>query len=57
MSKRATPLQYTAQIAGKRESGVFLYTIHVAQDQQADGSWGAYYGHVMFTDAILEEKV
>lgn len=47
----------SAQIAGKRERGVFLHTLHVAQDKGTDGAWGAYYGHVMFIDPMLEENV
>ena len=47
----------TAQIAGKRGNDVFLYTIHIAKDQRSDGSWGALYGHVMFTDPMLGENV
>lgn len=47
----------TAQIGGKRGSDVFLYTIYVAKDKRADGSWGKLYGHVMFTDHMLEKNV
>lgn len=47
----------SAQVAGKRGADVFLYTIHLAQDQKSDGSWGATYGHIMFTDPMLEKNV
>ena len=47
----------TAQVAGKVEDDVFLYTIHLAQDRKADGKWGLLHGHVMFTDAMLEANV
>ncbi len=47
----------TAQIAGQREEDVLLYTLHVAQDRSTDGDWGAYYGHVMFTDPMLKENL
>lgn len=47
----------TAQIAGKRGSDVFLYTIHIAKNQRTDGSWGELYGHVMYIDPMLEENV
>ncbi|HOP48789.1 MAG TPA: hypothetical protein PK874_14120 [Desulfobacteraceae bacterium] len=47
----------TAQIAGKSGKDVSLYTIHVARDKRSDGSWGQIYGHVMFTDPMLEKNV
>lgn len=47
----------TAQIAGKIDSDVALYTLDISQDQQSDGAWGALYGHVMFVDPMLEEHV
>lgn len=47
----------TAQIGGKRGNDVFLYTIYVAKDKRTDGSWGKLYGHVMFTDPMLEKNV
>ena len=34
-----------------------LVIIHVGKDRRTDGSWGDLYGHVMFTDPILEENV
>lgn len=47
----------TAQIAGKTGDEVSLYTLDISQDQQSDGSWGPSYGHVMFSDPMLEENV
>jgi len=47
----------TAQIAGKEGGEVFLFTLHVARDRQADGTWGTLHGHVMFMDAMLEKNV
>lgn len=47
----------TVQIAAKRGGDVFLYSIHVAKDKQSDDSWGSLYGHVMFTDPMLEKNV
>jgi nitrogen regulatory protein PII-like uncharacterized protein len=47
----------TAQVAGKRGDDVFLYTLDISQDKRTDGSWGALYGHIMFTDSMLEENV
>ncbi len=46
-----------AQVAGKRGSEVSLYTVHIAKDKQSDGSWGSLYGHIMYTDAMLEKNV
>lgn len=45
------------QVAGKRGAEVYLYTVHIAKDKQSDGSWGALYGHIMYTDAMLEKNV
>jgi hypothetical protein len=47
----------TAQVAGKRGNDVLLYTLDISQDKQSDGSWGALYGHVMFTDPMVEANV
>ena len=47
----------TAQVAGKRGDEVFLYTIYLAKNKKSDGSWGSLYGHIMFTDPMLEENV
>ena len=47
----------TAEVAAKKADGAFLYTLDVSKDRRTDGSWGPLYGHVMFTDSILEENV
>ena len=47
----------TTQIAAKRGSNVFLYSIHVAKNRRSDSSWSELYGHVMFVDPMLEENV
>lgn len=47
----------SAQIAGKLNGEVKLYTLFIVKDRRSDGSWGALHGHVMFTDPILEENV
>ena len=47
----------TAQAGAKRGSDVFLYTLHIAKDQRSDGSWGELYGHIMFTDPMLESNI
>ncbi|MCU0612912.1 MAG: hypothetical protein MUE60_14130 [Candidatus Eisenbacteria bacterium] len=52
-----TTRSVTVQIAGKRGSDVFLYTLDVSKDKQSDGKWGPYYGHVMFTDPMREKNV
>jgi hypothetical protein len=47
----------SAQVAAKKGAETFLYTLFVGKDRRTDGSWGDLYGHVMFTDPILEENV
>ncbi len=47
----------SAQVAGKLGGAVSRYTIHIAKDRQADGTWGQLYGHIMFTDPMLEKNV
>jgi hypothetical protein len=52
-----TTRSVTVQIGGKNDTKAFLYTLDVRQDKKSDGSWGELYGHVMFTDPILEENI
>jgi hypothetical protein len=58
-----TAIQYrvtrflTAQVAARRSKEAFLYTLHIAQDRKTNGAWGETYGHIMFTDPMLEENV
>lgn len=52
-----TTRSVTAQIAGKRGNDVMLFTIDVSKDKRSDGTWGEYYGHVMFTDPMRESNV
>jgi len=47
----------TAQVAAKTGTSVSLHTIHLAKNKSTDGSWGPLYGHIMFTDAMLEKNV
>jgi hypothetical protein len=47
----------TAQVASKQGNNVFLYTLDLSKDQRTDNSWGDIYGHIMFTDPILEENI
>jgi len=47
----------TAQVAAKRDNKCYLYTLNIARDRNSDGTWGLIYGHIMFTDPMLEENV
>ncbi len=47
----------TGQVAAKRGGDCFLYTTYIAKNRRSDGSWGQYYGHIMFTDRILEKNI
>jgi hypothetical protein len=47
----------TGQVAAKRGDGCFLYTTYMAKNRLSDGSWGQYYGHIMFSDRMLENNV
>lgn len=55
-----TTRSVTAQVAAKKDDGdVRLYTLHVAKDRRADGSWGQLYGnlHSDLGDLMLEGNV
>ena len=52
-----TTRSVTAQVAAKLGDKVQLHTLDVSKDLQAGGSWGPLYGHIMFTDAMLEKNV
>ncbi len=52
-----TTRSVTAQVAARAGAEVKLHTLDISKDRQSDGSWGALYGHIMFTDPILEENV
>ncbi len=42
-----TTRSVTAQVAARKKDGeVRLYTLHVAKDRRADGSWGPLYGNL-----------
>jgi hypothetical protein len=47
----------TGQVAAKRGDDCFLYTTYMAKNRLSDGSWGQYYGHIMFTDRMLEKNL
>lgn len=52
-----TTRSVTAQVAARTQGEVKLHTVDLSRDRQANGSWGALYGHIMFTDPMLEENV
>lgn len=54
--RRRNSRSVTAQVAGKKGVDCFLYTVDVSKDRRGDGSWGSLYGHVMYTDPMLEEN-
>jgi len=37
-------------------TGVYLYTIYLAQDKTSTG-WSNLYGHIMYSDPMAEENV
>jgi hypothetical protein len=48
----------TAQIAAKQGTDVFLYAVHVGQQERPDGTWGPLYGNLHQTpDRMLEKNV
>ena len=47
----------TGQVAAEQGTNYFLYTVYIGKDRLSDGTWGQYYGHVMFTDRMLEKNV
>lgn len=55
--RRRVTWHLTAQIAAKRGSDCFLYTLDVSRDMRTDGSWGPLRSHLMFTDRMLEKNV
>jgi hypothetical protein len=51
-----TTRMLNAQVAAKQSSGVFMHTLHIAQDKMS-GSWGRLYGHIMWSEPMLESNV
>ncbi|MBN1939907.1 MAG: hypothetical protein JW843_09995 [Candidatus Aminicenantes bacterium] len=47
----------TVQVGTREGSGNRLHTLFIGMDRRADGHWGEMYGHVMFTDPILEQNI
>ena len=45
-----------AQVAAKLNGKVTLNTLHIAKDQQGS-DWGKLYGHIMYTDPMVEANV
>ncbi len=45
------------EVAAKGTAGTALHTLHIEKDRHADGSWSVPRGHVMHTDAMLDENV
>jgi hypothetical protein len=48
--------QINAQVAAKDSTGVYLYVLHLAKDKTSEG-WGNVYGHVMFSDPMVEKNI
>lgn len=46
-----------AQVVTKEADEVILHTLHLAKDRRTDGTWGSLYGHIMFSDRMLEKNV
>lgn len=55
--RRRVTRSVTAQAAGTLASEAFLYTVHLAKDRLADGSFGSPRGHVIFSDRMLPENI
>ena len=54
--RHRTTRSVTVQVAARRAGAASLYTLDVSRDR-ASGAWGPLYGHIMFTDPILEQNV
>ena len=47
-----------AQAAAKSKDGkVYLHGVHLAKDRQSDGTFGALYGHIMWSDWMVEKNI
>ena len=55
--RHRTTRSVTAQVAVKKNADTLLQTVHLGQDLKSDRTWGPTYGHVMFTDPMLEANV
>ena len=55
--RHRTTRSLTAQVAVKKNADTLLHTVYLAQDLQAEKTWGPTYGHIMFTDPMLEANV
>ena len=52
-----TTRSVTAQVAAKQGDKVLLHTLDLSKDLQVGGSWGPVYGHIMFSDPMIEKNV
>ena len=56
--RHRTTRSMTAQVAAKGTEGkVYLHSVHLASDRSTDGNWGPLYGHVMWSDWMIEKNV
>jgi hypothetical protein len=55
--RRRVTRSVTAQVAAKIGEDVTLYTVDVSKDRRTDGTWGAFYGNIMYSDLMLEANV
>lgn len=52
-----TTRSVTAQVATKQGDKVLLHTLDLSKDLQSGGAWGPVYGHIMFSDPLIEKNV
>jgi hypothetical protein len=55
--RRRITRSVTAEVAARQGDIVFRHVLYVAKDKRSDGTWGALYGHIMFTDPMAEANV
>lgn len=55
--RRRITRSVTAQVAAKLGDEVTLYTVDVSKDRRSDGTWGAFYGNIMYSDVMLEANL
>jgi hypothetical protein len=55
--RRRITRSVSAQVAARNGEEILLFTVHVARNRRADGTWGSLYGNIMFTDPMLEKNV
>lgn len=52
-----TTRSVTAQVAAKQGASVLLHTLDLSKDLLQDRAWGPVYGHIMFSDPMIEKNV